>query len=225
MKLRIGKIAAIAFPAILTLLLALGIIFHAVPSCSGKVDFSAVFYYVCYSAPTDSQSAASVSGVVRSYGGAGYVIENGGEYFVTISCYYDDGDAAAVVKTLGAKGLGCKVVQVQRDNISLPLSAKNKAQSYKGVLDTMLSLSRMCYDLANDMDGGARNQNAAKSVLGEINSGLSGLYGANKSNCFSSELSGLIAVCDDVSAGYVFSCDVRKLQIAICDSIIHARLY
>jgi len=75
------------------------------------------------------------------------------------------------------------------------------------------------------MDGGTHNQQEAKSLLAEVKTGLESLYRANKTNCFSGELSSLIAECDDASHGYVFSYDVRRLQIAITDSIIHVRLY
>lgn len=219
------KIAAIALPVIITVALAVIILCSAVPSCSGTLDFSATFYYVCYNSPTDAQSAASVSGVVHSYGGAGYIIENSGKYYVTVSCYYDSGDASSVSKNLNNKGLSCTVVEASREKISLPPSAKNKAEGYKGTMNTLYSISLMCYDLANGMDGGTHNQSSAKSVLSEVKTGLESLYRANKANCFSDELSALIAECDDVSHGYVFSYDVRRLQIAISDCIIHVRLY
>ena len=44
-------------------------------------------------------------------------------------------------------------------------------------------------------------------------------------NCFSSEIANLCAECEDVSHGYVFSYDVRRLQIAIIDSLVNIRLY
>ena len=225
MKVTIKSVAAYVFPLLITVALAAVIIFSAVPSCGGKVDFSATFYYVCYNSPTDAQSAASVAGVVHSYGGAGYIVENGGKHYVTIACYYEKKDADTVCNNLGGKGLSCTVIEVSRDSISLPPSARSKAQSYKGTMNTLASLSKMCYDLANGMDSGEHNQASAKSILGEIGTGLDGLYRANKSNCFSEEISALLAERDDVCHGYVFSYDVRRLQIAICDCIINVRLY
>ena len=84
----------------------------ALPSCGAKLGFKSDFYYVCYETPTNSHSASSMSSVVHSYGGAGYVVESGGDYFVTVSCYYNERDALSVVRTLGAKGLNCKVVKI-----------------------------------------------------------------------------------------------------------------
>ncbi len=231
MKSHIKAFAAVALPVLITAGLVAAIIFSAIPSCFSSLDFSAVFYYVCYKSPTDSMSAASVSGVVHSYGGAGYIVENEGEYFVTIACYYEEKDALEVEKNLKSKGLSCNVVEVKREKISLPPSARAKAESFKGTLNTLVSLSRMCYELANGMDGGGGftgrggNQDEAKSVLAEVETGLNGLLRGNADNCFSAELDALIAECEDVSSGYVFSYDVRRLQVAICDSIIHVRLY
>ena len=225
MKVYLKSFAAIALPIALTLALATVIICSAVPSCAGALDFSATFYYVCYDSPTDSQSAASVSGVVHSYGGAGYIIENGGKYYVTVSCYYNGDDAQYIISNLKNKGLSCTVIEAKREKISLPPSAKKKAEQYKGTLNTLLSISQMCYDLANGMDSGTHSQPMAKSLLSEVKTGLDSLYRANAAGCFSQEITSLIAECDDVSYGYVFSYDVRRLQIAICDCIIHVRLY
>lgn len=225
MKKRLKRVIAVAAPIAFTVALAIFIICRCAPSCKNTLDYSAKFYYVCYKSPTDAQSAASVSGAVHSYGGAGYIIENGGKYYVTVSCYYDEKDAHSICANLNNKGLPCLVITGEADKLSLPSSAENKAESYKGVLNTMYSLSVMCYDLANGMDGGTHNQQAAKSLLAEVKTGLESLYRANKTNCFSGELSSLIAECDDASHGYVFSYDVRRLQIAITDSIIHVRLY
>lgn len=225
MKIRIKRVAAIALPVFFTLALAITIICCSVSSCAGALDFSAEFFYVCYKSPTNSQSAASVSGVVHSYGGAGYIVENDGKYYVTVSCYYNKNDADAVCATLNNKGLSCMVINAQANKITLPSSAKKNAESHKGTLNTLYSISVMCYDLANAMDGGTTNQSAAKSILSEIGTGLESLHRANSNNCFTEELSYLIAECEDVSHGYVLAYDVRRLQIAITDSIIHIRLY
>ena len=225
MKVYFKRIFAIALPAAITLALAALIICSAVPSCAGTLDFSATFYYVCYDSPTDSQSAASVSGVVHSYGGAGYIIKNDGKYYVTISCYYSEEDAQSVVANLKNKGLSCKIIEAEREKISLPPSAKNKKEQYKGTMNTLLSISQLCYNLANGMDNGTHSQNSAKSILAEVRTGLESLQRANKTGCFAEEISALIAECDDVCYGYVFSYDVRRLQIAVCDCIISVRLY
>lgn len=218
-KLRLFA-AAVAAVVIILIILCL-----AVPSCAGKLGFETTFYYVCYDSPPDAQSASSISSVVHSYGGAGYIIENGGNYYVTVACYYENNDAQSVVATLGKKGLGCSVVKVTAGDYDLRGSAKRNAEKFRSNLETLLSLSRLCYDLANSLDGYSVSQPSAKSVLGDVGSGLCGLADINVANCFTKEIERLQAECSDASGGYVFSYDVRRLQIAICDCITNVKIY
>lgn len=210
-------LAAVAFAGVIALICAL-------PSCGGKLGFKTTFYYVCYDSPTNSHSASSMSSVVHSYGGAGYVVESGGDYFVTVSCYYNERDALSVVRTLGAKGLDCKVVKVTAGDFKLTLSASKDREKYLGNLNTMLSLSKMCYELANSLDGGTCGQSGAKTVLGDVSATLNSLLRQNSANCFTRPLSNLVGECKDVSHGYVLSHDVRRLQIAVTDEIVNINL-
>ena len=212
----IGVAAAIAVMAV--------VLICSLSSCKTKLNFSATFYYVCYDSPTDAHSASSMSSVVQSYGGAGYVIHSGNKYYVTVSCYYSDGDADKVAAQLKHKGLGCRTVKVTADNFRLGGSARGKRDLYEGNLTTLLSLSKMCYELSNSLDNGCQ-QTAAKAVLSDVKDGLNALSRANKNNCFSREIEGLIAECGDVSHGYVLSRDTRRLQIALTDSIANINIY
>lgn len=222
MKLRVKRsIVAVCVVAALGLI----ILCFALPSCAGNLGFKTTFYYVCYNSPSDAQSASSISNVVHSYGGAGYIIKSGGNYYVTVSCYYVDRDAESVAATLNKKGLSCSVVKVEAGDYEMRGSAKRYGEKYKGNLETLLSLSRLCYDLANSLDGGSCSQSTAKSLLGDVKSGLDGLARINTANCFTAELDALMAEYSDVSSGYVFSYDVRRMQIAICDCIANIRLY
>lgn len=204
---------------------AIIILICTIPACGKKLGFKATFYYVCYDSPSDAQSASSMSSVVHSYGGAGYIVENDGKYFVTVSCYYDKNDAVSVSSALNKKGLECSVMEVKAGDYSLRGSAKKNGEKYLGNLNTLMSLSRLCYDLANSLDKYSCDQNAAKSVLKDVKTGLDGLARQNAANCFSGEISSLRAECEDVSHGYVLSYDVRRLQIAIIDSIVNIKLY
>lgn len=206
-------------------MLILIILCFTLPSCAGKLGFKTTFYYVCYNSPPDAQSASSMSSVVHSYGGAGYIIECDGSYYVTVACYYDSDDANSVVASLGKKGLSCSVVEVTAGDYELRGSSKRYADKFRGNLETLLSLSRLCYDLANSLDSCSVSQPSAKSVLSDVSSGLSGLADVNTANCFTKEIDRLIAECSDASAGYVFSYDVRRLQIVICDCITNVKIY
>ena len=210
-------LAAVAVAVIIAIICAL-------PSCGDRLGFKTDFYYVCYETPTNSHSASSMSSVVHSYGGAGYVVESGGDYFVTVSCYYSERDALSVVRTLGTKGLNCKVVKVTAGDYKLSVSAAGEREKYLGNLNTMLSLSKMCYNLANSLDDGSCGQSSAKTVLNDVSTTLQSLLRQNPSNCFTRPLSSLVGECKDVSHGIVLSRDVRRLQIAITDEIVNINL-
>lgn len=207
------------------LLIAVVVIFCTLPFGTGKLGYKQTFFYVCYDSPSDAHSASSMSSVVHSYGGAGYIIENKGKYFVTVSCYYNENDALSVSNALNKKGLACSVLEVTAGDYELGGSAVRNKEKYLGNLNTLTSLSRLCYDLANSLDGYSLNQSGAKSVLQDVKTGLDSLARSNTANCFSNEIESLRAECDDVSHGYVFSYDVRRLQIAIIDSVVNVKLY
>lgn len=213
-----------AFAALLALIIVIvGLV--AVLGSGSTIDFETTFYYVCYNSPSDVHSASSVSTLVKSYGGAGYVVKNGNDYYVTVSCYYKESDALSVCKTLKNKGMECFVQETKVKKKSLKGSAKSQKKKYLGNLNTLLSLSVVCYDLANSLDNFTCNQSGAKAILSEVKNGLDALCRQNAANCFSSELSALQKEREDASEGYVFSCDVRRLQIAMCDCIVNVKLY
>ncbi|MDE7300650.1 MAG: hypothetical protein K2N47_00625, partial [Clostridia bacterium] len=133
-------------------------------SCSETLDFSACFYYVCHEKPYTESSASSMSSAVANYGGAGYIINYGDDYYVTVSCYYEERDAESVKNTLKKKGLSCTVVKAEVDGIDLKGRAKKNSQRYVNNLNTLLSLSHICYDLANSMETSKTDQSGAKQI-------------------------------------------------------------
>jgi hypothetical protein len=74
------------------------------------------------------------------------------------------------------------------------------------------------------MDGGEIEQTAVKKFLDDAKTTLQGLLRQNDDNCFTDELNYLIAECDDITFGYIYSRDVRRLQIAITDCILNIKL-
>lgn len=196
-------------------------------SCSGeKLSFKTSFYFVCYAIKDNSVSASSISGAVSSYGGAGYILEHGGAYYVTVSCYYSEPDAQIVCESLKKRDMKCSILTVKTDEYALQTpNAKSNAKLYLGNLNTLNSLSSLAYECANAMDTGAYGQGKAKAVIADIQSGLDGLLNANAENCFTGEIRRLSAICTDAGEGYVYSKDLRKLQIAIADTIINVKLY
>ncbi len=214
----ISVIAAVA----LTVLICV----FAVTCYGSKLKYTTRFYFVCYAMEENSISAGSISSAVSAYGGAGYIIEYRGKYYITVSCYYEEKDAENVCRELKDRNLQCSVLKIETNSYLLKTSnAKKNAELYKGNLNTLYSLSRMAYDCANALDTGEYSQGNAKSVIADIKSGLNSLYNANTSNCFTVELNRLAAECEDAAGGIIYSKDLRKLQIAIADTIINIRLY
>lgn len=195
-------------------------------SCSGgRLGFKAVYYYVCYRIADNSVSASSLSGTVASYGGAGYILEDGGSYFITVSCYYTERDAETVCASLKRRDLNCCVIKIQTDGYKLQgRAAKKNAELYLGNLNTLDALSRVAYECANGLDNGM-NQSKAADTAKSIENSLNALLKANGGNCFTKTIENLLAEYRDKTGGYIYSKDMRYLQIAITDAVIKAELY
>lgn len=195
-------------------------------SCNAvTLTFESTFYFVCYKSEDNYLSASSMSDAVSSYGGAGYILELDGEYFITVSCYYTESDANAVCDSLARRELDCFVLKRQTKEYSLPRSASRNAELYRGNLNTLTSLSSLAYACANKLDTGEYSQSNARQVVSDILKSLKTLQSANSGNCFSDELRRLVTICEDAGNGIIYSKDLRKLQIAIADTVINIELY
>ena len=195
-------------------------------TCYGsKLKYTTRFYFVCYAMEENSISAGSISSAVSAYGGAGYILNHDGDYYVTVSCYYSQNDAETVCANLKRKELDCSVLVVTTEKYRLTNGyAKRNSKLYEGNLNTLNSLSRLAYDCANGLDTGEFSQGKANEVISAIRSGLSGLSAANTDNCFTDILKRLDTECDDRQGGFIYSKDMRYIQIAIADVIINAEL-
>lgn len=215
--------AAIAITAVA--LISLVICICAVSCSAKKLVYKNVYYIVCYREPANSVSASSLSGTVSSYGGAGYILNIDGNYLVTVACYYSEQNAKTVCESLKHKNLDCTVKKIETESYKISRSLYNKCEKlFTGNLNTLNSLSSLAYDCANKLDTGEYNQSKAKSIISEIKSGLNGLKQANTDNCFSEHINMLTAQCDDKEKGYVYSKDLRYIQIAVIDVIVNIKL-
>lgn len=190
-----------------------------------KLTFERVFSFVCFSAKDDAISAAATSDSVYNLGGAGYILEYGGKYYITVSCYFNENDANTVRQSLLRRGLDCSVLTIETDEYIIKSGLEKLKKLYAGNLNTLYSLAVMCYECANGLDGGTISQDSARQVLSDVQNGLNGLKKANPSNCFTAETDRLTAECRAAGEGYILSKSLRKLQIAIVDTIINADLY
>ena len=225
MKVR-GREITPFFVAVTAILTVTVIICAFTLSCNtATLTFETTFYFVCYKTEDNYLSASSVADAVSSYGGAGYILELDGEYYITVSCYYSESDAKSVRDSLARRELNCFVLKKETNEYSLPASAKKNIGLYRGNLNTLTSLSSLAYTCANKLDTGEYSQANAKQVSADILRGLRSLQTANADNCFSNELRRLVTICEDAGNGIIFSKDLRKLQIAIADTVINIKLY
>lgn len=192
-------------------------------SCSGeKLTFEQTYYFVCYRMSDNAVSAGSLSNTASSYGGAGYIISHDNNYFVTFSCYYNGDEAETVCLNLKKYDLECTVLKIETDEYKLG-NADNK-NLYLGNLNTLNSLSTLAYECANGLDTGAYSQSKAKQILNSITDTLNGLLKSNPNNCFTESIQSAITECKNFGSGYLFSKNMRYIQIALADRIINAKL-
>lgn len=223
-KLR-SKAVALIISVAATVAATVIIIACAISCGSTSVKFKTTHYFVCYAIRDNAVSASSISSLVSEYGGAGYILEYQENFYVTVACYYSQSDAEKICDNLKKRNLNCSVLKIEKETYSLSSGAAGCAELYCGNLNTLNSLAVLAYECANALDTGEYNQSKAAAVVSSIKSGLNGLLAANSDNCFTAHLRRLIAECNDVNGGYIYSKDMRKLQIAVADVIINAELY
>ncbi|MGN0814614.1 MAG: hypothetical protein ACI4MH_05225 [Candidatus Coproplasma sp.] len=189
------------------------------------LTFSVGYYFVCYREQDDAQSASSISSTVESLGGAGYIVEVDGRYYITVACYYTQSDAQSVCENLELRGLTCSTLAAERDRYSLTTArARDNSEKYLNNLSVLYNLSKTLYGAANSLDSGSAGQEQAKAILEFAKTTLCGLALENADNCFRSEIDYLIAECEDVSYGFIKSSSLRALQIAIADCVLNINL-
>ena len=221
-----GKISPFFISVTLVLTVTAAIIICAAALTGAEANYSAQYFFICYSSEDNSVSAGALSGTVGDLGGAGYVLGYGGEFYVTVACYYSEHDAERVQKALSARGENCFLLKVETGAYPLQsVGAKSRKSLFEGNLKTLGSLSALCYECANGLDTGEMGQSSARAVIGDVEKGLNGLKNANPDNCFTAELKRLGAVCSEAGGDMIYSKDLRKLQIAIIDTIINIELY
>lgn len=226
MRVRFKEISPFALSIAVVLTVTVTIVLSVISFGGSTINFERKYYFVCYTVRDNAMSADAISDTVWKYGGAGYILEYGGNYYITVACYYSENEAERVKQNLLRRGLRCSVLSIEMNNYTIQsFNTHDKEQLYLGNLNTLYSLSELCYKCANGLDTGEYNQSAAKSVLSDVKSALSGLKNANLENCFYGELRRLIAECEAIENGFLYSKDMRKIQIAITDTLINIELY
>ncbi len=218
-----AQIKALAVFAAAALSIVVAAVLAALPFCSRRLAFSAVYYLVCYKSADDAHSAGSVSSTVQSYGGAGYIVRYGNEYFVVVACYYDMRDAEEVRLSLKQYELDCRVVEAYAGGYALPVRLSARGGDIEGWLRTLDETGRIFYNAANAADGGNMAGGAAASVLSDARMTLCAVMEGNADNALGDEAGYIIALIDDLDASSVSAREFRVLQAAVCDCLINLR--
>ena len=213
-----------ALSIIFVLAATAAIIISSIFCGAGKAQFGAEYFFVCYAVEDNAVSAGSISDAVDGFGGAGYVLSRGDEFYIVVAAYYEKKDAEKIKFSLLKRGLECSILDIETDEYPLPAGKKNKKALFEGNLKTLDSLSRLAYACANKLDTGEYGQTAAKEVEKSLKDGLSGLKKSNPDNCFSKEIARLEDILESFG-GYIYSKDMRNFQAAALDVIINIKLY
>lgn len=214
----------IALYVTVALLAVFTVIFCIVCSRTAFVELQLdLNYYFVYQYVTDNAvSASSLSAATDGYGGAGYILPYQSKFYVTVACYYDETSANSVCFNLKSCGMECGVLTVSVSGKTISGANASNIQLFSGNINTLEQLGKISYALANNLDKGEITQSGACDTLNSVLSALEGLYSSNTENCFFGWLSNIIAICSDITDGsYIYSKSVRRLQIAIADSIIN----
>jgi hypothetical protein len=185
-----------------------------------KIKFNVSYHFVCLYIADNALSASALSDSTSSYGGAGYILEYNDCFYIAVSCYYTADDATNVLNNLKKMGIDPTTLSIEFESFrpNRILTQKTKAK-FLGNLNTLDSLSRLAYDTANLLDEGKISEAKAKSALSNIKSDLKALENNNLSE-FTAPLQKLQNICDEFLDGYIYSKNLRYLQIAIADCII-----
>lgn len=212
--LAVAIIVIVAFTAAICL--------SAVACPAKKINFKAVFYVIYYSGAENEISVSALSETVESYGGAGYVLEYSDGFYVTVACYSDEQSAESVQAALKRRNLGCEILKAERTKYAT--KDRKNAERYAGNLNTLVSLADMAYNCANSLDTGEFGQSKAKEIISAIKSGTEAIKNSEAGNPFSVCAETVSDICDEIKKGYIYSRELRFLQVAIADAILNIDL-
>lgn len=221
MGIRVGRAVAAALAAAALIIIASAV--AAAPSCVSRAAFSVRYHFVCYKSADDAHTAASVSSVVQSHGGAGYIVKTGDDYRVAAGCYYSAEDARKVCSALSDSGLACDAVEAGVDGYDLPRDLAPHADAVLGAIRTLDQLGRIFYGAANGLDGGTMTADAALSLIADARSAAAAVAAGQRENALGEEAAYLVALMDDIGSARVTAREVRALQVAVCDAVLNVR--
>lgn len=172
----------------------------------------------------EESTAAAVVGSVYLSGGAGYLIEEGGEQSVVLACYYTQTSAESVQSHLNGKGVETRILHLEPHDLAL--NGKNAAQSARIEANASLadSCAKILYETANKLELTEYSQEEARAAVRGVVSSLAGLRAGNEGSFYelwNAVLFGAERQGAELAEGILFAKDIRYLQVRLCYAIVN----
>ncbi len=187
------------------------------------VAFRGEYYFLVQDC--EDTTASAVAGQVYFSGGAGYLVESGGESCVALACYFRKTDAERILGMMEERGIFCRILTLAAEEFAL--EGQNAAQKSRveGNLETVETCAYILYDAANGLERADLTQEEARAAVKGVVSSLKGLREGNAGalydlwnpRLFSAEKRG-----EEISGGILFAKDLRYLQTELCMAIVRA---
>lgn len=186
-------------------------------------------YFVCYQTVYREEVADSVSGVICSGGGAGYVLEYGKGYAVAYSLYLTRQDAVSVCENLKDGGQKADVLEFYVDKIFLPASASGAAGNVAAFFKLYYECIALLSKTADGFDAGRVNFSGARcalescaGVLSTLSESLDEGNKAERKACLAlkAEAESVVKTLKGYSEGVFSASDIRSVYVSMGDFYI-----
>ena len=217
-------LAAIAIFTVLVLLFV-GYFFHC-----GR-DYARVSLpqkYWLLSRDCKDTTASAIIGESYVSGGAGYLVETGGNQSVALACYYAETTARSVQEVMTGKGVETRVTEICPEDVELNGGAAAHAGRIAANADTADTCTRILYDAANGLERTEVSQEEARTAVRGVVKSLKGLAAENKGRLYERWNAELARICrkgTELSEGILFARDLRYLQVWLCIFVTDAADY
>lgn len=173
----------------------------------------------------EDTTASAVAGQVYLSGGAGYLLETGGESCVVLAGYFRIEDAERVKSTMEENEISARVLTLRMEDFFLEGEAAEQKEQVEGNLETVETCARILYDTANGLERTSLSQEEARSAVRGVTKSLKGLRGQNSAALFSrwnAELSAAERRGAEICEGILFAKDLRYLQVQLLMAVLSA---
>ncbi len=191
-----------------------------------RVSLNKSYYFLVRSC--EDTTASAVAGQIYFAGGAGYLLQYGGENAVVLACYFRQTDAEYVLEVMAGKGLDVRLLELKSDDFTLGGSKaayRDKIVANAGTVETS---AKILYETANALERTDISQEEARAAVRGVVNSLKGLRSENAESLFESwnfALSGAERRGTEIAEGILFAKDLRYLQTQLCMLIIRAKDY